>query len=188
MTLECGKEDARTQQSADLFLTNIFLQSATPKLYNALSRFWEDPRFAISKIRSEDLKTGIRNDPLNVGTISEPSIDFQAVLSRMGNNWKLFREVTAMIMEDYRIHLDAIDKAAADAAWEDVKSHAHALRGLVATYQTSGQPYSILLAIEDAVDRTDYSQVEELRALLTIEIQTFVSKIQLFVEVSDVGK
>lgn len=129
----------------------------------------------------------MRSDPLNVGTVSESSIDFQAVLSRMGNNWELFREVTAMIMEDYRIHLDAIEAAAEDSAWKDVREHAHALRGLVATYQTSGQPYSVLLALEDAIDRKQYSQITGMRSLLSIEIQKFVSRIQLFLDVSDGG-
>lgn len=156
------------------------MSSDVAKLYNETVGF-----AAPFDFWSDTLEHGMQDIRTKSEMSSFSSVDFDAALSRMGNDWQLFREVAAMIMEDYELHLRGICDATDRDSWDEVKKHAHALRGIVSTYQTQGQPYSDLLALESAAERGQADRIHELRKRITDEMQRFVSKIQLFLETSD---
>lgn len=98
-------------------------------------------------------------------------LDKGLALSRAGGDEELLRELAALFLDDYPRVLEALKKAVAAGAADDIEHHAHSLKGSVSNFgapevvaaalslerqgrnQALGETPAALKALEAALDR-----------------------------------
>jgi HPt (histidine-containing phosphotransfer) domain-containing protein len=92
---------------------------------------------------------------------SDPTLDFEAALARLGGDRELFAEMAGFLFEDLPKLFEDLRAAIADGNPTAVRSKAHALKGLVAGCG-GVRATNIAQSLEDAGHSGDLSQTNPL--------------------------
>jgi two-component system sensor histidine kinase/response regulator len=107
---------------------------------------------------------------------SGPILDFQAALTRLGNDRQLFAEMAGFVLEDAPKLFDELSAAVAENDATAVRMKAHALKGLVAGCG-GVRATNVAQALEDAGHSGDLSRASALAMSLKSDLSELTQAI-----------